>query len=513
VSFDIYPLAPSEPLSVPAGTLGPPVAIRERAAIDPVSARTLMHVRVAQLAGGDPATPPTLMLAVDGGPATPVTSTPTPLAAQPDAGQRLAMATLRTDPDDDIHLIEIELIGPGHTWTLQIGNTDDRDRRYIWVVAATSADTRQPWLDIQPRLFALPTQTSSTGVARQLTLTNYGTGPLTLADPDGTDLGAGFRLTRIDTHDLAGNRRASARIEFVATTPGLATTTHVFASSDPAAGPAVGHNNTVKFTASAPAWFSGDILALIGSELSRLDPATHALTPVASSLTGAVDVCVDPTSGDALVLGRGIQRVHRQTGRVTKEPAVPLTDPLGLVVNASEAVVVLDRRPERLILMRPPLQPQVTRLKGLDGAQDIAAEQDDNVVVICDGPGGPRVLRIADTGETSPLVQGGDLSGPTTSLVAVAVEQNGTILVLRKDQGPSGPASSGTTLLRVDPRTRTVTLFVRNKTLGNPNALAVAGDGTILAATGGGVFAFNPRTGDETNLTRTRAVSIAAARV
>jgi hypothetical protein len=277
-----------------------------------------MLLRVVQIdEGGGPASPPTIRVAVDGGDATAVEPTPTVLGTQPGARAPIAIATLRSEADA-IQLVEIELVRRGHAWSLRIDNTDGRDHRYTWVVASTGAETLQPWLDVPTPTLELPTPAGA--AAADLTLVNYGPGPLVLTDPDGADLGEGFRLTGLGAHSVAGNQRTTARIAFMPAPPATATTVHAFASNDPAAGSTAGHRNQVTLTADYFAWRPGAILAVTADGLCTLDRPTGALTSVAPSLAGAGDVAVDPTTGDALVLGSDLVRVDRLTGKRVGPP-------------------------------------------------------------------------------------------------------------------------------------------------------------------------------------------------
>jgi hypothetical protein len=255
MSFDKYPAPPSAPLLVSAATAGPMVEIAEHASIDPVTGRTIMVVRVVQVADDGAGAPPSIRLQVDAGAMTAVAATPTPLPAQPGGGPAAALATLGA-VTDDIHVVEIELVRPGHTWHIQIANIDTSDHRYTWVVGSTHAATYQPWLNVPLPTLEFDALAGETTAAQDLPLANYGSGPLTVDDPDGADLGSGFRLVTISQRTLSGNRRGSASIAFTASNnPGSLSTTHTFASSDTDAGSVPGHNNRVALAAAVrPPW-------------------------------------------------------------------------------------------------------------------------------------------------------------------------------------------------------------------------------------------------------------------
>jgi hypothetical protein len=249
VSSAIYPAPPSAPLRVPAATAGPLTEIAEHASIDPATGRLLMIMRLVQIDAGDgPSPPPSIRMAVDAGPATTIGTQPTPLPGQP-AGVAAALATLGA-VTDGVHAVEIEVLQPNRTWRIQIVNTDVVDHRYTCVVGDTDQATLQPWLDIPVPTLTFEALVGETTPAQDLPLANYGPGPLTVHDPDGADLGAGFRLVAVTPRVIGGNRRAVASITFTAPdTPGTPSTTHHVASSDPAAGTALGHSNRVTLAA------------------------------------------------------------------------------------------------------------------------------------------------------------------------------------------------------------------------------------------------------------------------
>ena len=208
-----------------------------------------MIVRLVQIDAGDgPSPPPSIRLAVDAGPATAIGIQPTPLPGQP-GGAATALATLGA-VTDGVHLVEIEILQPNRTWRIQIANTDVVDHRYTCMVGDTDQATLQPWLDIPVPTLTFEARVGETTPAQDLPLANYGSGPLTVHDPDGADLGAGFRLVAVTPRVIGGNRRAVASITFTAPdTPGTPSTTHHVASSDPAAGTALGHANRVTLAA------------------------------------------------------------------------------------------------------------------------------------------------------------------------------------------------------------------------------------------------------------------------
>jgi hypothetical protein len=296
MSFTVYPVPPAPPLPVAAATVGPLVEIAEHAAVDPTTARLLMVVRVVQVDAGGGARPPapTIGLAVDSGPPTVVGTAPTPLRVQPGVGPLIALATLDPASTDDVHVVEIEVLAPGRRWSLQIGNTDAVGHRYTWVVGDTDQETRRPWFDVPAPALTFDALVGETAPAQDLPLANHGPGPLTLGDPDGLALGAGFRLVAVTPRTIGPNRRGVASIAFTASDrPGAPSTTHAFASNDPAAGSAAGHGNRVTLTATVRLHWSvrgevrrSDILDRAGNRTYELD-RNYAPLVIAGTLSVA----------------------------------------------------------------------------------------------------------------------------------------------------------------------------------------------------------------------------------
>lgn len=250
MSFEVHPGPGAGPPSVPAGTSSS-VAVSEHAAVDPVTGRNMMFLRVVQVGEGDARVgpPPSILLAAGAGPATEVGAAATPIA-QTHGGAAVAIATLSPEPDD-VQLVEVELLLPTNLpWRIHLRNHDSVSRRYVLVVGSTSPETRKPWLDVVTRSLAFDVLTGATSPAKEATIANYGSGPLSMTDADGTELGLGFRLLAVTPRPIGANRRAVARIAFTAgATPGSPTTTRAFGSDDPAAGDTAGHDGRVTLTA------------------------------------------------------------------------------------------------------------------------------------------------------------------------------------------------------------------------------------------------------------------------
>ena len=511
MSFNVYPAPPSAPLSVPAAGTGPLVEIAEHTSIDPITGRTLMFMRVVQVDAGDGRVPPvpSVRLAVDDG--VPVTVGAVPTALRTSAGETVALAGLGA-VSDDVHVVQIEVLRVQHSWRLQVVNTDVVEHRYTWVVGDSDGETLQPWLDVPVAAVAFEALAGGTAPVQGVPLVNYAAGSLTVDEP-ATDLGSGFRLIGIVPRVIGGNRRAVASIGFTAPdVPGDLSITHVFASSDPGAGPAAGHSNRVVLAATVrprPRWRAADVLVLSGVDLCRLERATGELVPVTSDVAGAVDAAVDPSTGDALVLGVGfgVKRVDRFTGHQTPLPGFThVSAPVGLAVEKNGAILVLDKGTGSMTRTDPGGgATSSTFLVGLADPRDLALEgKDDNVIVVFDGfAEEAKAVRVsAATGQQSTIAAGGDLSGPVGGPVAVAVERDGTILAVRAFRFAGGGVTvSEGRVFRIDPDSGDVALLVGNYQLADPMALDVAADGSVLVAAGAGLFALDPATGAVTRLT------------
>jgi hypothetical protein len=506
MSTDTYP-ADSGPLPVPAGAAGPLVPFTERAGADSTTGRLVMFLRVVRIGDADgPA--PGLRLAAGAGPATDVGTAPTPLHGDPGAAP-VALAT-RTDEPDAITVVEVEVLQPDQPWQLQIVNRDGADHRYVWVVADTDDATRRPWLDLPTPELAFRTAVGETVTPQDLTVANHGTGPLTLDDPDGTDLGAGFTLLSVTPRTIGPRGRGRARIAF--TTPAAAaqlTIAHALASNDPAAGRVDGHRNRVSLAATvhaAPRWARGDILLLGEYSLERLDRASGPPEPVSMLAAGILDVAVDPATGDAVLLYVGsVVRVNRLTGEESVVPVPGLVTPVAVAVDGGGAVAVLDVGSRSLVRIAPDGTRTDTVAAVLEHAWDLAVEANGDAVVTGVEPGQPSsrgtVWRIDRAGSTTVVGTDHSVGSLRYRIRPLAVERDGTILVGYQSQSFPGPFNAAS-LIRVGPRSGQARSFVvDSRELTNPVSLAVAADGTVLVSGGLALFAVHPQTGVPTRLT------------
>jgi hypothetical protein len=512
VSADVHPTDSAGPLAVSAGTAGPPVAFTERAGIDPATGRLVMFLRIAQI-DGDPADAttraPGVRLAAGPGAATDIGPAPTAVAADPVAGP-VAMAT-RVEEPDALTLVEVEVLHPGSPWRLQIVNRDGRDHRYVWVVADSDEGTRRPWFDLPTPELAFRTAVGEAAAPRDLPVANHGPGPLTLDDPDGTVLGAGFTLLSVTPRPIGANGRGSARIAFTTpAAPAQLAIGHTFTSDDPGAGTAAGHRNRVALTVEvylAARWVPGDILLLGELTLDRLDRATGRPVPVGAVAAGAVDVAVDPTTGDALLLGTNfVKRVDRLTGAETALPGfTTLATPVAIAVERNGTVVVLDAGSSSLIRIAPDGTRTDTVAGVLANARDMTVGPDDTAVVTGVEPGEVssrgKVWRIDRSGSTTVVGTDHDAGSFRVRTRSIATESDGTILIGYQSQSFPGPFNAAS-LLRIDPDSGQAQFFiVDSRELTNPVSLAVTRDGTVLVSGSLGLFAVHPETGVPTPLT------------
>jgi hypothetical protein len=518
VSADVHP-AGAGPLPVPAGTPGRLFSFTERAGIDAVTGRLVMYLRIAQI-DDDPADPtaasPGVRLAAGAGPATDVGTAPTPIHTDPAAGP-VALAT-RTDEPDALTLVEVEVLQPGQTWRLQIVNNDGRHHRYVWVVADTDNGTRRPWLDLPTTALAFQATVGETAPAQDLPVVNQGPGPLTLDDPDGTTLGAGFTLLSVTPRPIGLNRRGAARIAF--TTPAAPTElaiAHTFASNDPGAGATAGHRNRIALSATvhpAPRWETGDVLMLTQLTLGRLDRATGLPVPVTTSTVGAADVAVDPITGDAVLLGADfVSRVDRFTGVHTPVPEFStLTDAVGLAVESDGTVVVLDQGV--LIRLSPEGARNDTDISVVGIPTAIALEADGGAVVTGERPGAvtvKSVWRINRLKSITEVATGELRRTPAFSARPVVVERTGAILTAQQDKRFDGDLGfSAGSLVRVDPQSGQQQFIIeRSLLLADPASLAVTTDGTVLVSAGRALSAMHLQTGGLARLSAVAGARIA----
>jgi hypothetical protein len=515
MSFQVHPGAGSGPQEVLGEAVSGPIPLADHTTLDPATGRTVMLIRVVQVDdGGAAAATPSLRLAgAAGSPVAVDTNTEISGVA---GGSAIARAT-HTVESGHVHLVEIEVLEVQPRWQLQIGNSDGRTHHYVVVAGSTDVDTRQPWLDLPVGSLEFVARLGETAALQELPVANHGPGPLTLADADGTALGSGFTLLSVSPRPIGGNGRGTARIGFTTpAAPAELAVTHTFASNDPGAGTSTGHRNRVALAATVhpgPRWSAGDVLMLGELSLGRLDRTTGELVPVVADTAGAVDVSVDPTTGDAVLLGGGfVKRVNRFTGTQTALPDVAtLTTPVGLGVDRDGTIVVLHRGADAVLRIKPDGTQDLVQLNGLGNPQDMALEPNGDVVLVYGFQHfsvQAKVARIDRFGSIITVTVGDALNSPSGGPLTIAVEPDGTVLVARGFQGGGGGFTfSAGVLIRVDPQSGTQQTYVEKNVLHDPAALAVAADGTILVAAGEGLFAVHPQSGQAGDPTRLSPVS------
>jgi hypothetical protein len=450
---DVYPAPPAAPLSVPGGAEAP-IAIAERAAVDPVTGRTTMFLRVVQIRGDTRPPYPTLRLAAGSGAPTDVGPTSTPIRVGPDP---VAYAT-RTGESDDISLIEIEILSLNQQWRLQIHNTDTREHRYVCVVADMADRTRRPWLDIPAADLSFEAFTGETTPPQSLDVANYGPGPLQDLTADGAGLGSGFTLVAIAPRVIEPSQRGTARISFTGATTGSASTSYALSSSDPAAGPNPGHNNRITLTGTSrrrpPRWQFGDLLLLKNHRLHHLNRSNGQLTEVMAD-SPATRVAVHPQDGAAYLLvgNQVLVRVDRSTG-AQRQLSHRLVSPRDLAIDGQGTISVLGSDGSRPVVVRlDSATGQESSRVALSGEpRAIALEANGNLVMTTDRAGAPAsVDRVGLlSGQQTIIASGGiddDQIGDVGGGLAVAVHANGEILALRKTQTNPG------FVVRINPRT------------------------------------------------------------
>jgi hypothetical protein len=247
VAFHVYPDPQTNPQEIPATTTGPLTPIQDVSAGTP---RT-MFIRVVMLGSGcappSAGTPdPTLRLRAGGAAVDlPVGTVKSIFNA---GGQEVGNALLQKDPSSPyLYLVRLFVLVTGSSWELGIRNNDGVPRSFTWVVGSSDAEARQPWLHVQPA-FAYNVLTNQT-VPKLLELANKGTGPLTVTDTAGTDLGSGFTLSGVPG-PINPNACGNLEITFAAgANPGSATATYTANSNDTTAQLGGLHNRRVALSA------------------------------------------------------------------------------------------------------------------------------------------------------------------------------------------------------------------------------------------------------------------------
>ncbi len=500
MSTEVHPVS-GGPYPVSAGSASALVPFTERAAVDPATGRLVMYLRIAQV-DGDPAAPaPGVELATGPGPGIEIGTTPTAIYVDLASGRPVALATRTTEPEA-LTLVEFEILQPGRSsWHLSLHNRDSRNHRYVWVVADTDAGTRRPWLDLPRPELAFTATVGEAAPPQDLPIANHGTGPLTLDDPDGTDLGAGFTLLWVSPRPIRANRTATARIGFTASgSPGSAVVHYAFSADDTRAGAGAGHRNRLRLTGTVGrrrvSWGAGDLLALVHNRLCRLDRQTGELAEARTDPVPAAALAVSPLDGAAFLLVGNVQivRVDRVTGAQT-QLTHPLGSPRSLAVDRIGTLCVLgsDSQNPAVVRIDHPTGTVVSRVALPADPRAIAAEPTGDLVLVEFGYSNASIVArvAAATGQRTVLSFGGLLTGGEGrgGLVALTVTPDGGILVLRDGRLVQGGPSVRGIVARINASNGDQTGLVARDELADPIGLAVDVNGDLLVAARQGLFA------------------------
>ncbi len=241
--FHVYPDPPHAPLEIAAGAVSEPVPLAELAGreegLDVLYLRLNMLGRAGALQGGGDqpagAPAPTRLLRADDGDEVALRpgATAAIFSRPGGAGAEAANATLQPE-GGGLHLVRLFLHERGKRWQLRLkNNVPSGPRGFVWVVARSDAEARQPWIEM-PGELAFKTNLSQS-FTRALPIINRGTGVLQITDRPGTALGGGFTLVEVPG-PIAPNAVGHARLRFDGlTTPGEVRSLYAPASNDVAA--------------------------------------------------------------------------------------------------------------------------------------------------------------------------------------------------------------------------------------------------------------------------------------
>ena len=268
MAFDVYPSTLTNPLNIAANTTSPAQSFSERvnigANLGQFGLFDAMFIRVAILDPNSPcATPsppePTVILIADGGTPVEVTAFPTFSPINNSSDTHVADVAYTLEPNGVLQ-IEVNFQVTGNNWELQIRNNNTTDaREFIWVVADNLPETSQPWIEIPHNLNVddeLSPNKVLTGqsIPVALTVTNKGTGDLTINDTSGVLGGSDFEILSVPG-PITPNSCGDITIQFNApATAGTSTHQYTVGSNDSAATvamPAASHNRRVDLSGTA----------------------------------------------------------------------------------------------------------------------------------------------------------------------------------------------------------------------------------------------------------------------
>ena len=253
--FHVYPDPQTNPLSVPAASDGPLVAIEELVgtASGPFGLNT-MFVRVTMI--GAPGAPDPTFFLKAGGAEKQVTLEGTTVPIPGTSNPEVANATVYAEAND-VFRIEIYVFQTPNSWQLRIHNNDAAARTFAWVVGKTLANSLKPWIDIPDALdWDADIGLALTGqdINHTIVATNWGSGPLTISNAAGPIGASPFEIISVPG-PIAPNSAGNLVVRFnTPSTPGSSTTALTLTSDDPTAvadNPAAAHNKKASLTAKA----------------------------------------------------------------------------------------------------------------------------------------------------------------------------------------------------------------------------------------------------------------------
>ncbi|MEV5575324.1 hypothetical protein AB0L06_35245 [Spirillospora sp. NPDC052269] len=181
MSFSVFPDASLGPLSLGPQQISAPLDFPELAGGTPPT----VYLRIVMLGPGcrppDAGQGPTFQLrAGTGDPVEPALDGDALFVYDNPQGNPppVAQAQLFLQPEN-VYAINITVYTPGSSWQLRIGNKDDTERTFTWVVADNEADSARPWLNL-PQVLNFDGDVG-TVVTRSLDVPNLGTGKLTIS--------------------------------------------------------------------------------------------------------------------------------------------------------------------------------------------------------------------------------------------------------------------------------------------------------------------------------------------
>lgn len=152
MTFELYPRPAARALRVPHA----PPARTDTAVVQIAGEPTpehagefdrMMFIRLTRLNG---TASPTVTLKADTGAPVILEAKPQPIFALPGQGGYSGAAWITSDGTDILDIWVGLTTATEHSWTLGIANGDITDQHYVWVVADSPEQTRQPWNDPTP---------------------------------------------------------------------------------------------------------------------------------------------------------------------------------------------------------------------------------------------------------------------------------------------------------------------------------------------------------------------------